>query len=72
LRRGGRLDAMTVRVERRTESDPNAAAQAALALTATIKDTIGVSLDVEVVEPDQIERSAGKMRRIIDERALTL
>jgi phenylacetate-CoA ligase len=72
LRRDGRLDAMTVRVERRTESDPNAAAQAALALTATIKDTIGVSLDVEVVEPDQIERSAGKMRRIIDERALTL
>ena len=68
LRRDGRMDAMTVRVERRPECDEVAATTAASALVATIKDTIGISLDVEVVEPDQIERSAGKMRRIIDER----
>jgi phenylacetate-CoA ligase len=68
LRRDGRMDAMTVRVERRVECDAAAAGQAAVTLGATIKDTIGVSLDVEVVEPDHIERSAGKMRRIVDER----
>jgi phenylacetate-CoA ligase len=68
LRRDGRMDAMTVRVERRVECDAAAAGRAAATLGATIKDTIGVSLDVEVVEPDQIERSAGKMRRILDER----
>jgi phenylacetate-CoA ligase len=68
LRRDGRLDAMTVRVERRVDCDEGAAARAATALRQSIKATIGVSLDVEVVEPQQVERSAGKMRRIVDER----
>jgi phenylacetate-CoA ligase len=68
LRRDGRLDAMTVRVERRPGVDRSAAVRAAAALVTHAKDTIGVSLEVEVVEPDRIERSAGKMRRIIDER----
>jgi phenylacetate-CoA ligase len=68
LRRDGRLDAMTVRVERRVDCGEDAAARAAVALSAAIKATIGVSIEVEVVAPNQIERSAGKMRRIIDER----
>jgi phenylacetate-CoA ligase len=33
-----------------------------------IKSTIGVSVAVEVVEPETIERSVGKMKRIVDER----
>ena len=33
-----------------------------------VKATIGVSVVVEVVAPDAIERSVGKMRRIVDER----
>jgi phenylacetate-CoA ligase len=33
-----------------------------------IKSTIGVSVAVEVLAPDGVERSMGKMRRIIDER----
>jgi phenylacetate-CoA ligase len=70
LRREGRMDAMTVRVERRIDCDPIAAARAGNALEARAKDTIGVSLAVEVVEPNAIERSAGKMRRIVDERSL--
>jgi phenylacetate-CoA ligase len=69
LTREGRMDALTVRVERRVECERAAAARAAAALAATIKDTIGVSLVVEVVEPTQIDRSAGKMRRIVDERS---
>ncbi|HEX3824675.1 MAG TPA: phenylacetate--CoA ligase PaaK [Mycobacteriales bacterium] len=68
LRRSDRLDSMTVRVERRSGSEAAAANRAASALVATAKATIGVSLDIEVVEPGLIERSAGKMRRVVDER----
>jgi phenylacetate-CoA ligase len=68
LRRAGRMDALTVRVERRPDCYPVQAERAAGTLIATIKDTIGVSLDVDVVEPNEIERSAGKMRRVLDER----
>ena len=37
-------------------------------LERLIKATIGVSVGVDVVSPDGIERSVGKMRRILDER----
>ncbi|SNS60705.1 phenylacetate-CoA ligase [Asanoa hainanensis] len=65
LRRSGRLDSLTVRVERRPGVDASAAA---LALAAMVKDRIGVTIEVEVLEPDGVERSMGKMRRIVDER----
>jgi phenylacetate-CoA ligase len=68
LRRDGRLDSMTVRVERRPDASTQAAAQAGRRLVDRVKETIGVTVDVEVVEPDGIERSVGKMRRIVDER----
>jgi phenylacetate-CoA ligase len=70
LRRAGRMDALTVRVERRPDCAIVAAVGAAVALVATVKETIGVSLEVDVVEPGVIERSGGKMRRVIDERSL--
>ena len=48
---------------------PPADAEAAAAqLSALIKNTIGVTAAVVVQDPDTIERSMGKMRRIIDER----
>jgi phenylacetate-CoA ligase len=68
LSREGRLDALTVRVERRAEAAPDTAAQAGAELVRLVKSTIGVSVHVEVVEPDGVERSMGKMRRIVDER----
>jgi phenylacetate-CoA ligase len=68
LRRVGRMDSMTVRVERRRDCDGDAAALAAAVLATTIKETIGVSAEIEVAEPHEIERSTGKMRRIVDER----
>lgn len=40
-------------------------------LTGLIKNRIGVSVAVEVVSPGGIERSVGKMRRIVDERPRT-
>jgi phenylacetate-CoA ligase len=68
LTRPRRLDELTVRVEAR----PDAAASGRQALSAQlglfIKDTIGVTVGVDVVDPGSIERSAGKARRVIDRR----
>jgi len=66
LTRAGRLDELTVRVEHRPEASDPAAAGAQLA--AAVKNTIGVSAWIDVVAPGTIERSMGKMRRIIDNR----
>ena len=68
LERVDRLDALTVRVERRPDAERAAANEAGRTLQMLVKSTIGVSVDVEVLAPDEIERSLGKMRRIIDER----
>ena len=69
LRRDGRLDSMTVRVERRPAASAADAERAGVTLAGLVKASIGVTVDVDVVEPDGIERSVGKMRRIVDERA---
>src|SRR4051812_4167734 len=68
LRRPGTLDEMSVRVERRTSARPEDGAAAGTELERLVKATIGVSVAIEVVDPDSIERSVGKMRRIVDER----
>ena len=68
LSRPGRMDAMTVHVERRPDADPPAAQAAGAHLTTLIKNTIGVTVTTIVQDPATIERSMGKMRRIIDER----
>jgi phenylacetate-CoA ligase len=68
LTRDNRLDALTVKVERRHGVETPVAEAAGRDLTATIKNTIGVSVRVEVIEPDGVERSMGKMRRIVDLR----
>ncbi|MEV6030039.1 phenylacetate--CoA ligase PaaK [Nonomuraea sp. NPDC052116] len=66
LTRPGRLDVMTVRVEAR----PGLATrgEAAEALRQAVKDTVGVSVEVEVVDPETLERSVGKLKRVIDKR----
>ena len=68
LTRSDRLDELTVRVERRPEIDAAAADEAGAALVGSVKESIGVSIKVEVVAPEGIERSAGKARRLIDQR----
>ncbi|WP_157246103.1 phenylacetate--CoA ligase PaaK [Nonomuraea typhae] len=66
LTRPERLDVMTVRVEARPGAEDRDAAAAALA--RTVKDTVGVSVEVEVVDPETLERSVGKLKRVIDRR----
>jgi phenylacetate-CoA ligase len=68
LTRPARLDELTVRVERRPDADPVAAAEAGQVLHTLIRNTIGVAVAVHVLEPDGVERSLGKMRRVIDNR----
>jgi phenylacetate-CoA ligase len=62
------MDSMTVRVERRADATAEDAARAGAELRHLVKSTIGVSVGVDVVEPEGIERSVGKMRRIVDQR----
>jgi phenylacetate-CoA ligase len=71
LTRPGRLDELTVRVERRVGVDDGSAVAAGLALADRVKNTIGVSVSVDVLAPGEVERSTGKMRRVIDQRTPT-
>jgi phenylacetate-CoA ligase len=70
LRREQRLDVMRLLVEARPDHT-EAAARAAQAaeLTAHIRNTIGIGVEVAVADPGGVERSIGKARRIIDRRA---
>ena len=68
LDRDGSLDSMTVLVERRESSPLDDAARAGVRLQERVKNAIGVSVGVHVVDPDTVERSVGKMRRIVDQR----
>lgn len=68
LTREGRLDALTVRAEARTEATPEQREEAARAIAAAVKDGVGVSVGVEVVDPETLERSVGKIKRIVDLR----
>lgn len=69
LDRAGNLDTLTVRVERRDATTDAEAAAAQAELVHRIKASIGVSVGVDVVGVASIERSVGKMRRIVDHRA---
>ncbi|MFF5933941.1 phenylacetate--CoA ligase PaaK [Streptomyces sp. NPDC012508] len=68
LTREGRLDALTVRAEARPDASPEQRAEAARAIAQSVKDGIGVSVGVEVVDPETLERSVGKIKRIVDLR----
>ena len=68
LTRDRRLDSLLVRVERRPDADAADARRAGDALVHTVKSTIGVTVAVEVTDPGGVERSTGKMARIVDRR----
>jgi phenylacetate-CoA ligase len=69
LSRPHRLDELTVRVESRSEAASEAdRARSGAELAHLVKSTIGVNVAVDVVEPDQVERSAGKAQRVVDLR----
>jgi len=68
LDRPRRMDRLTVRVESRHDIGTTRQLAAGDILKQTIKNRIGVSVLVDVLEPESIERSVGKARRLIDRR----
>ncbi|WP_285752389.1 phenylacetate--CoA ligase PaaK [Lentzea sp. NBRC 105346] len=65
LSRTGNLDDLTVVVEHREHA---VAGDAGAVLQRLVKNSIGVTVAVDVVGPGGIERSVGKMKRIVDRR----
>ena len=69
LTREGRLDHMEIQVEARPDAASLDQKQTAAGkLEQAIKDTIGVTARVNVMDPETIERSGGKAKRVIDRR----
>jgi phenylacetate-CoA ligase len=67
LTRPGRMDELTVRVESRPGVVVEAEAPGR-ELAELVKHNVGVTVRVEVLPPDTLERSVGKARRIVDDR----
>jgi phenylacetate-CoA ligase len=63
-----RLDHLTVHVEADHDTPTERRATAAAEIRQRVKDRVGVRVDVAVVDPETIERSLGKMRRVVDLR----
>ena len=68
LSRQGRMDSMTVLVEAREDCTGGARDAACSELVHHIKSNVGVSCKVRVMDPGQVERSAGKAKRVVDLR----
>ncbi len=69
--REGHLDTLTIIVEMQQvlyASGALAHAQSAQLLQHHIKSYIGVSTEVRLLHPGQVERSAGKAKRVVDKR----
>jgi phenylacetate-CoA ligase len=64
----GRMDHLTVHVEARPDCPAERRDPAAREVATAVKDTVGVRVDVAVVDPDTLPRSVGKLKRLIDER----
>lgn len=69
LTKDGRLDRMSVRVEAAPDCTTDRRASLSREIAASVKDKVGVGVTVDVVDPEAIERSVGKFRRIIDQRS---
>lgn len=68
LTRESRLDLLTVRAEARPGATPEIRDAAAHAIVTAVKDGIGISAAVEIAAPETLERSVGKIRRVVDLR----
>ncbi|WP_425043094.1 phenylacetate--CoA ligase PaaK [Primorskyibacter sp. S87] len=69
LYKSGRMDAMRVFVEANPDAtDELSKTAAARMLTKRIKDIVGISTEIIVGEPGEVERSQGKAKRVVDNR----
>jgi phenylacetate-CoA ligase len=68
LTKRDRMDHMTVLVECRADTTDERRGAAAAEIATRVKDGVGVSVGVEILDPESLERSVGKLRRVIDQR----
>jgi phenylacetate-CoA ligase len=68
LSQRGRMDHMTVQVEAKPGTGPDQREAAAKIIGQGVKDGVGVTVDVAIVDPETLERSLGKLRRVKDMR----
>ena len=67
----GRMDHLTCRVEARPDCPAERRAVAAGEVAKAVKDTVGTSIEVLVVDPETLARSVGKLKRLYDHRERT-
>ncbi|WP_369138366.1 phenylacetate--CoA ligase PaaK [Modestobacter versicolor] len=66
----GRLDHLTVHVEARPDCPADRRGPAAREVEQAVKDTVGTSVEVQVVDPETLARSMGKLQRLTDRRGV--
>ena len=66
------MDELTVQVEAASEASTDGRPRAGwpATLQKRVKDRVGVTVRVEVLDPHALERSLGKAKRISDQRGL--
>jgi phenylacetate-CoA ligase len=69
LTRRDRMDQLTVLAEAMPGTSAQLRTEAAAQVVRAVKESIGVTVSARVVDPATLERSTGKLRRVIDERA---
>jgi phenylacetate-CoA ligase len=70
LSRRDRMDHLAVHVEARHNMPADRRTSAATEIAEGVKDGVGVTVEVLIVEPDSLERSLGKLRRVVDQRGV--
>ncbi len=70
ITRPGRMDQLAVKIERRNDCTSERATAAASELQKLIKIHVGSSCQIQVVDPESLPRSVGKLKRIHDLRNL--
>jgi phenylacetate-CoA ligase len=64
----GRMDHLTCRIEARPDCPAERRDVAAAEVATAVKDTVGTSIEVLVVDPETLARSVGKLKRLYDMR----
>jgi len=64
----GRMDQLAVQVEARPDCPPERRESAAMEVAKGVKDTVGSTVEVLVLEPETLTRSVGKIQRLVDQR----
>jgi phenylacetate-CoA ligase len=68
LTRRDRMDHLTVLAEARHDTPAERRRAASAEIVRAVKEGVGVTVEVRVLDPETLERSVGKVQRVIDQR----